>query len=590
MPCCRPGDALFAPRLGRGPALHYVRPRMRSLVTALSVSLLFSACGPGPSQPDGAVIDEDGGVEDAGTGGGDGTTGGGDGVTGGGTGTTGGGVGTTGGGSATGGGVGTTGGGAGTGGGTTSPTLVTVSHPRELRGVWVATVENLDFPSSRTLSPDAGRAELTELVDAMAEVGMNALFFQVRPESDALYDSTLEPWSRFISGQQGRSPGWDPLEELLTLAHARGIEVHAWMNPYRARTSTPTTYAGNHVAVTLAASAVSYNGSVVMNPGVDAVREHVVDVVKDLLDHYDVDGVHFDDYFYPYPDSSGTPFPDTAQYNAYAADAGTRLAPDGGVMNRSDWRRDNVNLLVREVMELVESEHPHVRFGISPFGIWKAGVPVPGLNAYEAISCDAVAWLENEWVDYLTPQLYWLESSPQKYSTLATWWAARLNGRHLYPGHATYRMRPGNGDWDLVEIENQVEFTRTLRAQNALGDVQFRAEDLWQLNTKNVRQLFQTSLYAKPAVVPALPRAAAAVAPAVPFVSMATPTTVSVTSPQPASVRSFLLYEELMPGQWELRQVKAGAQVSFDVSTGGWAVSAVGRGGGESQGVRVDVP
>ncbi len=518
-----------------------------------------------PSAPDGAVLEEDAGeVEDGGAGGGSGGGGGG------------------GGGAATGGG--STGGGAGDAGSPDagSPdagaplTLVTVGHQRELRGVWIATVQNLDWPSSQTLSADAGRAELEGLVESMADAGLNTLFFQVRPSADALYESSIEPWSVSVSGQRGRSPGWDPLEELLVMAHARGIEVHAWMNPYRGLVSS------------LATQAVTYNNTVVMNPGVDAVREHVVTVVRDVLDRYDVDGIHFDDYFYPYPDSSGTPFPDNAAYTAYTLDAGTRLSADGGVMNRADWRRDNVNLLVREVMEVVESEHPHARFGISPFGIWKAGVPVPGLDAYNAISCDAVAWLSNQWIDYLTPQLYWRESSAQSYSTLATWWAARLNGRHLFPGLAVYRMRPGDGNWPLSEIEDQVEFTRTLRSQNAMGNVHFRAEDV-KNSTKQLRTLFKNTLYTKPAVPPPLPRAAAVVAPAVPFVSVSSGA-LSVTSPQPQAVRSFLLYEMLNPGQWELRAVKGGAQVSFVVTSGTWAVSALGRGGGESQGVRVVVP
>lgn len=543
---------------------------MRSLLAAVFVSASLFACGGIPTLPDGAIVDEDGGV-DAGTEDG-GETGGGAG--GGGGAATGGGS-ATGGGGATGGGAGTGGGGStGGGGGGAPPVLVTVGHQRELRGVWVATVQNLDWPSATNLSPDAGRAELQTLVDGLADTGINTIFFQVRPSADALYASTLEPWSQVLSSSG--SPGWDPLEELVTMAHARGVEVHAWMNPYRGRVPS------------LWQHAVTYNNGVVMNPGVDAVREHVVDVVRDVLDRYDVDGVHFDDYFYPYPDSMQTPFPDTATYNAYAADAGTRRSPDGGVMTRADWRRDNVNLLVREVMEVVESEHPHVRFGISPFGIWKSGQPVPGLSAYDAISCDAVAWLDNAWVDYLTPQLYWRESSPQKYSTLATWWAARLNGRHLFPGHATYRMRASDGDWPLSEIEDQVHFTRTLRSQNALGDVQFRAEDL-RRDLKGVATLFRNSLYARPAVSPPLPRPQDVVAPAVPFVSVAAGA-LSVTSPQPAAVRFFLLYEQRSPGQWELRAVKGGAQVDFAVTSGTWAVSALGRGGGESQGVRVVVP
>ena len=172
-----------------------------------------------------------------------------------------------------------------------SMTLVTVSHERELRGVWVASVVNLDWPSSAGQSVDAGRASLIALVDSMADAGLNTLFFQVRPESDALYPSTLEPWSRFLTGTQGRDPGWDPLDELLTLAHARGLEVHAWLNPYRGLVSSSVIAAPNHVTRTLAGSAITYNNAVVMNPGQAAVRQHVEAVVSDLLNRYDVDGV-----------------------------------------------------------------------------------------------------------------------------------------------------------------------------------------------------------------------------------------------------------------------------------------------------------
>lgn len=464
------------------------------------------------------------------------------------------------------------------GDGGTSMTLVTVSHERELRGVWVASVVNLDWPASSSLSADAGRASLTAMVDSMADAGLNALFFQVRPESDALYPSTLEPWSRFLTGTQGQNPGWDPLDELLTLAHARGLEVHAWLNPYRGLVSSSTVTAANHVTRTLAGSAITYNNAVVMNPGQAAVRQHVEAVVSDLLDRYDVDGVHFDDYFYPYPDSSNTPFPDSATYAAYTA--------DGGTMNLGDWRRDNVNTLVREVMGLVTNDHPTVRFGVSPFGIWRSGQPVPGLDAYSVISCDAPTWMANGWVDYLTPQLYWRENSQQQYSTLATWWAVRnLGGRHLFPGHAVHQLA---ATWPLLEIEDQITFTRTLKSQGAQGDVHFRAAFIAN-NTRGVHTLFKTNLYAKPALPPVLPRAGASVAPAVPFVSVVG-STLSVTNPLPATVRFFTLYREVAAGQWELTRVLGGAQVSFPVTSGAWAVSAIGRGGAESQGVRVVVP
>jgi uncharacterized lipoprotein YddW (UPF0748 family) len=460
-------------------------------------------------------------------------------------------------------------------------TLVTVSAERELRGVWLTTVSNLDWPSSSSLSADAGRAQLTNLVDSMQDAGLNVILFQVRPESDALYASTIEPWSRFLTGTQGTNPGWDPLDEIVTMAHARGIEVHAWMNPYRGLVSQSTTAAANHVTRLLPDASVNYGTAVVMNPGDPAVRRHVESVVSDILDRYDVDGVHFDDYFYPYPDANQTPFPDSANYSAYTA--------DGGTMNLGDWRRDNVNTLVREVMGIITSDHPTVRFGISPFGIWKSGQPVPGLDAYSAIYCDAPTWMANGWVDYLTPQLYWREGSAQDYSTLATWWAMRnMGGRHLFPGHAVHQLSSSGANWPLSEIRDQIAITRSLKNMGAQGDVHFRAAFIAN-NTKGVHTMFKTETYAKPALPPVLPRAGASVAPAVPFVSVVG-STLSVTNPMPASVRFFALYKEIAAGQWELTKVKGGAQVSFPVTSGAWAVSSVARGGAESQGVRVVVP
>lgn len=465
-----------------------------------------------------------------------------------------------------------------------SVTLVTVSAPRELRGVWVSSVINLDWPTATGQSVDAGRASMTALVDSLADAGINALFFQVRPESDALYDSSLEPWSRYLTGTQGTDPGWDPLATMLELAHARGLEVHAWLNPYRASMTTTATTAPSHVTQTLSQYVISYNGVRTMNPGETAVREHVEAVVEDLLGHYDVDGLHFDDYFYPYPyGNPRVPFPDSATF--------TRYQNNGGTLSLRAWRRDNVNTLVRNVMGLIASDHPQVRFGISPFGIWRSGQPVPGLDAYDDIACDAPTWMQYGWVDYLAPQLYWRFGSDQDYATLADWWAARnVGGRHLFPGHAVHQLSssPGAGNWPLSEITSQVEYTRTLASQGAKGDIHFRSAFVTN-DTKGVRTAFKTSLYAKPALLPVVPRAGASVVPPVPFLG-AQGRVISATNPQPALVRFYALYEWLGGGQWELRAVKGGAMVSFEVTAGTWAVSAIGRGGAESQGASLSIP
>ena len=215
--------------------------------------------------------------------------------------------------------------------------LVDVAAPRELRALWVATVANLDFPSRPGLSADAQRAELDVLVDRAAAIGFNALVFQVRPEGDAMYASTLEPWSRFLTGKQGGDPGLDPLAYLVERAHARGIEVHAWFNPYRASSSRAAALHELHMGRWASSHAHPWGGLLWMDPGVPEVRKHAVSVVRDVVERYDIDGVHLDDYFYPYPDGKKT-FPDDASYRAYQV--------GGGQLERDDWRRENVNRMV----------------------------------------------------------------------------------------------------------------------------------------------------------------------------------------------------------------------------------------------------
>lgn len=465
--------------------------------------------------------------------------------------------------------------------------LVTVSHPRELRGVWVATVSNLDLP--QLASRDAGVAAMAALVERTRDAGLNAIFFQVRPESDAWYQSSLEPWSRFLTGTQGRDPGWDPLETLLDLAHPRGLEVHAWVNPYRGLVTASAQTAPNHVSRTLWQHAITYDGKVTMNPGAPAVRAHVVEVMRDLLDRYDLDGLHFDDYFYPYPDGSGAPFPDEATFQAFRTDAG--LLPDGGMWTKSDWRRENVNQLVREVMAVVTAEHPQVRFGISPFGIWRPGNPagVVGLDAYETISCDAVTWMNQGWVDYLAPQLYWpTTSAGQPFVPLLTWWAnGTRGGRHVFAGHGLYRL--GTAGWTSVdEIRAQVNATRTLSGRGVLGGIHFREANL-RTNLLGVADLLRRDLYTSPALPPPLPRAGASRAPLPPTVERAG-AQVTASHPLPMTVRFFAWYQLDALRQWQLMHVAGGPQAVFQPGPGTWAVSAVGRGGAESQGAVIVVP
>jgi len=340
---------------------------------------------------------------------------------------------------------------------------------REFRGTWVATVANLDWPSSPGDLPDNQRSQLVALFDQLKSAGINTIVFQVRPECDALYKSALEPWSYYLTGKQGRppsDPNFDPLQFAVDEAHKRGMELHAWFNPYRAvRSIGLFTIDTTHVSVRHPNWILTFNSTKlkILDPGVPQVREYVSRVVADIVRRYDVDGVHADDYFYPYDPIISNE--DDATFAAYSR----------GFTNRGDWRRDNVNLLMKQLSDSIKVIKPFVKFGMSPFGIWKNGVPpgITGLDAYNAIYGDAMAWLNQGTVDYLAPQLYWPFGGGQDYAKLMPWWAdsTTAHNRHLYIGQGAYRI----STWSAIEMPNQ------LRANRANGKVQgslyFRANN-----------------------------------------------------------------------------------------------------------------
>ncbi|MBV9657117.1 MAG: family 10 glycosylhydrolase [Verrucomicrobia bacterium] len=330
----------------------------------------------------------------------------------------------------------------------------------EMRAAWVASVANLNFPSRPGLSADEGRAQIHRIVGLAADCGLNALMVQVRPESDALYASRLEPWSRFLTGRQGAAPGYDPLAVFIEEGRRRGVAIHAWINPYRAATSQ-SPRAANHVTRLLPSATHSAGRLLWMDPGEPAVREHVVRVIEDIVRRYAVAGVVFDDYFYPYPDS-GLPrgsFPDVATYERHRA--------EGGDLPLADWRRENVNALVREAQRAVHGARPGARFGVSPFGISRPGVPAgvqADLNQYADVYSDPVRWLREGTVDYLSPQLYWRDAGPQSYSALLRWWRgpeANPRGVPIYPSIAVDRLGEGF-NWPASEIANQLQLEESI--------------------------------------------------------------------------------------------------------------------------------
>ncbi|HEY8427983.1 MAG TPA: family 10 glycosylhydrolase, partial [Sandaracinaceae bacterium] len=468
--------------------------------------------------------------------------------------------------------------------GDAGPPLVPVGHERELRAAWVASVFNLTWPSRTGLGESEARAEITHILDVLAELRMNAAVVQVRPESDALYRSELEPWSRFLTGTQGVDPGWDPLAVWIEEAHARGIELHAWINPYRGLTSTSVSAAPNHVTRTLSEHTVPWRSSatntmVWMDPGASEVRAHVVAVVRDIVERYDVDGIHFDDYFYPYPvQDISQSFADDDSYAAYVA--------SGGMLARDDWRRENVNTLVREVSEAIAEVRDDVRFSISPFGIHRPGMPpgIVGLDAYATIYCDAPRWIEEGWVDDLAPQLYWPSTqTAQAFGALIEWWAQRPRdpARSIVAGMNLTRI--GSAGWPLEEYRTQVELTRAQRALGARGVMLYTAEPLVD-DLMGLRALFRDELFTSPAASPLLASASGAALPP-PAVAL-DGNMVTPSGPSGARVRTYAVYAQ-EPGGWTLVRLTRGA---VELAPGTYAISAIDRRGVESGGVEVHVP
>jgi len=380
--------------------------------------------------------------------------------------------------------------------------------------VWVATVGNMDWPSKRGLSTAEAQAELLALLDRAVALKLNAVIFQVRPAADALYASSIEPWSEYLTGTQGEKPDpfWDPLSFVIAESHKRGLELHAWFNPYRARfTGSKSPLARNHIARTSPSLVKTYGGYLWMDPGEPLVRARTLRVVMDVVKRYDVDGVHIDDYFYPYPvtrKGKRVDFPDTRSWQKYRA--------AGGKLARDDWRRDNVNQLVKALHDSVHKAKPWVRFGVSPFGIWRPGYPesVRGFDAYQQLYADARKWLREGWLDYFTPQLYWpIAQTAQSYPVLLDWWLGEnTKGRHMWVGHSASRAAAGTFKRD--ELNAQIRITReTARRDSArlraTGDVHFSMKALMpspddSLGQRPAPHLLR-ELYTQDALVPASP-------------------------------------------------------------------------------------
>jgi uncharacterized lipoprotein YddW (UPF0748 family) len=382
---------------------------------------------------------------------------------------------------------------------------------REFRGVWIATVQNIDWPSRPGLPVQKQKQELLALLDKSVELNLNAIVFQIRPAADALYASELEPWSPYLTGKMGKAPEpfYDPLEFAVEEAHRRGLQLHVWFNPYRVRMpGARGEPSPNHSSVMRKDIVRQYGDYLWFDPGEPKAVEHFINVLTDVVTRYDIDGVHIDDYFYPYQvrDDQGkiVPFPDDESYK--------RATRRGRKLDRDDWRRQNVNRLVEGMYEAVKREKPWVLVGISPFGIWRPGNPpgIVGLDQYDTLYADARLWFYEGWLDYMTPQLYWqVDSKGQSYPKLLGWWAEQnVKDRHLWPGNFTSKVRrspdvPETRDaWSAEELIRQIEATRA--QPGAIGNIHFSMKALMQ-NYDGIADKLKAGVYAEPALVPESP-------------------------------------------------------------------------------------
>lgn len=351
-------------------------------------------------------------------------------------------------------------------------------NKRALRGVWVATVANIDWPSQPGLPVDQQQQEMVSLLDKTQACNLNTIIFQIRPTADAFYRSKLEPASHWLTGEQGKDPGYDALQFTLDECHKRGMNVHVWLNPYRVNndTSKYVTYADDHVMHRHPEWFVSYGKALYFNPGLDSVRSFVCEVVKDIVQNYDVDAIHMDDYFYPYK-IKGEEFPDSLTFAAHPR----------GFTDKDDWRRNNVNLIIREINETIKAEKPWVEFGISPFAVWRnktedpRGSATKAMTNYDGLYADILLWQEKGWIDYVLPQLYFnIGYAIADYAVLADWWSKYNYGANVYAGLAPYRVSKTakQKEWHSPkELLRQIK--RNTADPNLKGELYFSAKSFF---------------------------------------------------------------------------------------------------------------
>lgn len=368
----------------------------------------------------------------------------------------------------------------------------------EFRGVWIATVENIDWPSQKNLSVERQKAEFINILDAHQRNGINAIIMQIRPAADAFYPSALEPWSEYLTGKQGLAPApfYDPLAFMIEESHKRGMEFHAWINPYRAVFNVlKSSVADNHITKVHPEWFLTYGTIKYFNPGLPEVRNYVTEIVHDLVKRYDIDGLHMDDYFYPYR-ITGKEFPDDQAFKIF-----------GNGMTKDAWRRSNCDSIIKNIYDIICLTNMRVKFGISPFGVWRnrtqdtlGSNTKAGTTNYDDLYADILLWLNNGWIDYVVPQLYWeCNHKLCDYNELAEWWAKHSYGKHLYIGHGVYRAGTNNAWRDKNELPNQIKQARNY--STIQGSAFFSSKDLVK-NGNGWGDSLRNNYYALPAIVP----------------------------------------------------------------------------------------
>ena len=375
------------------------------------------------------------------------------------------------------------------------------AQPRyEFRGVWVATVSNIDWPSDKNLNPDSQRTEFIRLLDLHQRNGMNAVIVQVRPSTDAFYPSPYEPWSEWLTGIQGRPPlpYYDPLEFMINETHKRGMEFHAWMNPYRAEFSMDrSSISQTHITKLHPEWFLPYGSNKLFDPGNKEVQQYVTNVVRDIVSRYDIDAIHFDDYFYPYR-IAGKEFPDTASFARY-----------GNGLNKDDWRRSNVDSIILMLGKAIKQENKYCKFGISPFGVWRnidkdpeGSKTTAGVTNYDDLYANILLWLKNKWIDYVAPQIYWdfnYRNAP--FGILTDWWANHAYGRHVYVGHGIFKaLEERTAAWrNPNEIPNQVKKIREY--PQIQGSIYYSSKWFYR-NPNGWNDSLKNNYYKYPAIIP----------------------------------------------------------------------------------------